>query len=107
MGGSLTHKVKKFFRTFPHLGPVITRFPVSGTFWNAGAFRIVLRVANHYANYAQMLMKRGTVFSYPSHLIIDITNVCTSQMPSLSDRGRAARQKKGDDAFEGISEDHR
>ena len=95
MEGSLTHKVKKFFRTFPHLGPVITRFPVSGTFWNAGPFRILLRVANHYANYAQMLMKRGAVFSYPSHLIIDITNVCMLKCPLCPTGAGLPGRKKG------------
>jgi radical SAM protein with 4Fe4S-binding SPASM domain len=95
MESRLMHKVKKFFRTFPHLGPVITRFPVSRTFWNAGMFRIVLRLANHYANYAQMLMKRDAVFSYPSHLIIDITNVCMLKCPLCPTGAGLPGRKKG------------
>ena len=77
MEDSLPKKIKKFFRTFPHLGPTLTRFPDSGTFGKAGAMRNVLRVTNHYANYAQLLMKKEHACGYPSHLIIDITNVCT------------------------------
>ena len=96
MESPLMHKVKKFFRTFPHLGPVITRFPISGrTYRNAGAFRGLLRLANHYANYAQMLMKKDTVFGYPSHLIIDITNICTLKCTLCPTGAGLPGRKKG------------
>ena len=89
------YKMKNFLRTFPHLGPTISRFPaVSDTFWKAGIFKVGLRLANHYANYAEMRWKRETLFSRPSHLVADVTNICALRCPLCpTGKGEPGRKK--------------
>jgi len=87
--------MKNFLRTFSHLGPTISRFPaVSDTFWKAGIFKVGLRLANHYANYAEMRWKRETLFSRPSHLVADVTNICALRCPLCpTGKGEPGRKK--------------
>ena len=92
---SLARKVLKFIKKFPHMGPTLARFPVPDTFWNAGLPRILFRLANYYTAYFQMLIKRDNVFSYPAHLIADVSNICTLQCPLCPTGAGTPGRKKG------------
>jgi hypothetical protein len=73
---SLLWRVLKFIKKFPHMGPTLARFPVPDTFRNAGMLRIFFRIANYYAAYFYMLIKKDNIPSYPTHIIADVTNIC-------------------------------
>jgi radical SAM protein with 4Fe4S-binding SPASM domain len=92
---SLTRKVLNFIKKFPHMGPTLARFPVPDTFRNAGLRRILFRLANYYAAYFQMLMKRENILSYPTHRIADVTNICNLRCPLCPTGAGVPGRKKG------------
>jgi len=85
----------KFIKKFSHMGPTLDRFPVPDTFWNAGIPRLLFRLANYYAAYFQMLIKKDNIHSYPTHLIADMTNICNLKCPLCPTGAGAPGRKKG------------
>jgi radical SAM protein with 4Fe4S-binding SPASM domain len=88
-------KVLKLITKFPHMGPTLARFPVPDTFWNAGMPRILFRIANYYAAYFHMLIKKDSIRSYPTHLIADVSNICNLQCPLCPTGVGTPGRKKG------------
>jgi radical SAM protein with 4Fe4S-binding SPASM domain len=92
---SLVRKVLKFARKFPHMGPTLARFPVPDTFWNAGLPLILIRLANYYAAYFQMLIRKDDIPTFPAHLIADVSNMCNLQCPLCPTGAGLPGRKKG------------
>ena len=95
MTSGLIGKVKGFIKKYPHMSPALARFPVPETFWNAGVRRVLFRLANYYITSSQMLMKRYKVFGYPTHLTVDVTNICNLRCPLCPTGVGAPGRKKG------------
>ena len=87
--------ISGFTKRYPLLSPSLARFPVPETFWNAGARRILFRLANYYITYSQMFMKSDKVFGYPTHLTVDVTNICNLKCPLCPTGVGAPGRKKG------------
>jgi radical SAM protein with 4Fe4S-binding SPASM domain len=92
---SLLPRVLKFIRKFPHLGPTLGRFPIPDTFWHAGILRLLFRIANYYAAYFHMLIKKDNIPSYPTHIIADVTNICNLRCPLCPTGAGVPGRKKG------------
>jgi radical SAM protein with 4Fe4S-binding SPASM domain len=83
------NKIIRFIQKNPQISPSLTRFPIPDTFWKAGIFRLLFRLSNYYFAYSRMLSKKDRVRGYPSHLFIDVTNICNLKCP-LCPTGAAA-----------------
>jgi radical SAM protein with 4Fe4S-binding SPASM domain len=88
-------RISGFTKRHPLLSPALTRFPVPETFWNAGTRRVLLRLANYYITYSQMFAKADKVFGYPTHLTLDVTNICNLKCPLCPTGVGAPGRKKG------------
>ena len=95
MTSGLKGKIKKFIRKHPHMSPTLARFPVPATFWKAGAGRVLLRLANYYVASSQMPLKKYRVFGYPTHLTVDVTNICNLRCPLCPTGVGAPGRRKG------------
>jgi radical SAM protein with 4Fe4S-binding SPASM domain len=88
----LKDKIYRFIKKYPLLSPSLSRFPIPRTFWNAGAPKVLFRLANYYIAYSQMFMKADKVFGYPTHMTVDVTNICNLRCPlcptGVGTRGR-------------------
>lgn len=81
MKSKIKNKVTAFIKKHPHISPSLTRFPIPETFWKAGISKVIFRLANYYFTYSQMVSKKERVLGYPSHLTVDVTNVCNLKCP--------------------------
>ena len=81
MRSSLKNKILTFISEHHPISPSLTRFPVPDTFWRSGLHRITFRLANYYFTHFLLLRRKDRVFGYPSHLTVDVTNVCNLRCP--------------------------
>jgi MoaA/NifB/PqqE/SkfB family radical SAM enzyme len=81
MISKLKNKISKFINKYPQTSPSLIRFPVPDTFWKAGILRLLFRLGNYYFAYSRMSSKKDSVRGYPSHLFIDVTNICNLKCP--------------------------
>ena len=88
-------KIAGFIREHPDISPPLTRFPIPDTFWKAGLHRVIFRLANYYFTRHQMYKQKDRVIGYPSHLFIDITNICNLRCPLCPTGVGPPGRKKG------------
>jgi radical SAM protein with 4Fe4S-binding SPASM domain len=91
----LKNKIIEFITKHPLISPSLARFPIPATFWNAGFPKIAFRLANYYFTYSQMVAKRDRIIGYPSHLTVDVTNICNLRCPLCPTGVGAPGRKKG------------
>jgi radical SAM protein with 4Fe4S-binding SPASM domain len=95
MKSKLKIKILNFISEHHLISPSLTRFPIPDTFWKAGLHRITFRLANYYFTHYLMLRKKSRVVGYPSHLTIDVTNVCNLRCPLCPTGVNAPGRGKG------------
>jgi len=91
----LRNEISKFVRKHPLISPSLTRFPIPDTFWKAGIPKNIFRLANYYFTYSQMLSKKEKLMGGPSHLTVDVTNICNLRCPLCPTGVDAPGRKKG------------
>ena len=81
MISKIKNKIIEFIQKNHQISPSLLRFPIPDTFWKAGIHNLLFRLGNYYFTYSQMLSKKDRVMGYPSHLTVDVTNICNLKCP--------------------------
>jgi len=95
MRGLIQKKIVDFMRNHPEMSPSLARLIITDTFWNAGLHRLLFRLANYSFSLHQMKKKSDRVIGYPSHLFMDITNICNLRCPLCPTGVGTPGRKKG------------
>jgi len=95
MRGSIQMMIAKFIKKNPDICPPLMRFPIPDTFWNAGLHRLLFRLLNYSFSRYQMDKQKDRVIGYPTHLFIDVTNICNLRCTLCPTGVGAPGRKKG------------
>ncbi len=95
MTSNLRNEIREFIRKHPLISPSLARFPVPDTFWKAGIPKNIFRLTNYYFTYSQMLSGKDKVRGGPSHLTVDVTNICNLRCPLCPTGVNAPGREKG------------
>jgi radical SAM protein with 4Fe4S-binding SPASM domain len=91
----MVKQITHYLKQHPQISPSLSRFPIPSTFWRAGIPRILFRLFNFYMNLYVMSKKRARVLGYPTHLTVDVTNICNLKCPLCPTGVGAPGREKG------------
>ena len=95
MRGLIQKRIATFIKNNPDICPPIIRFPIPDTFWNARLDRLLFRILNYYSSRLQMEKQKDLVTGYPTHLFVDVTNICNLRCPLCPTGAGTLNRKKG------------
>jgi radical SAM protein with 4Fe4S-binding SPASM domain len=95
----MVKKITAYLKKHPHISPSLSRFPIPATFWRAGIPRILFRLSNFYMNCYQMITGKSKIIGYPTHMTVDVTNICNLRCPLCPTGVGAPGRKKGSMSF--------
>jgi radical SAM protein with 4Fe4S-binding SPASM domain len=93
--GGIQKRIAGFIREHPDISPALARFAIPDTFWKAGLHRILFRLVNYSFSRYQMDKQKDRVIGYPTHLFIDVTNICNLRCILCPTGVGAPGRKKG------------
>jgi hypothetical protein len=95
----MVKKITTYLKKHLYISPSLSRFPIPATFWKAGIPRILFRIFNFCINNYQMSTKKSRILGYPTHMTVDVTNICNLRCPLCPTGVGAPGREKGSMSF--------